>query len=77
MNEPVCNVLVIDDNPTLRSIITQRLSDEGYRVQAAEGVRASLRVSTEFLPQLILVDVPLNTVEYCCRIHRASAGAVN
>ena len=53
-------VLVIDDDPAIRSIITEILADEGYDVAAAtngEEALGHLKRSSEAPPGLILLDL--------------------
>ncbi len=69
MSQP--RILVVDDEPVNREILTHRLTKEGYRVQVAEnGVEALERVAEE-LPDLILLDVmmpQMDGFEVCRRL---------
>ena len=64
-------ILVIDDNPTIRKVLTNILKTEKYKVltsvHAAEGVTAAVRER----PDLILLDVVLpdeNGIDVCARL---------
>ena len=51
------HILVVDDEPDIRSLVQDILADEGYQVEIAEGAtaaRAALRVRR---PDLVLLDV--------------------
>ena len=50
-------ILVVDDSPTERALITSALADSGYRVLVAgDSEEALVKVATE-RPHLILLDV--------------------
>ncbi len=52
-------VLVVDDSPTIRKLVTVTLERHGYRVLvAASGVEALTRL-TEVVPDLILLDITM------------------
>jgi CheY-like chemotaxis protein len=52
-------ILVVDDDPDIRDIVADILSDEGYRALGAENGRHALRMLREegVRPQLILLDM--------------------
>jgi CheY-like chemotaxis protein len=52
-------ILVIDDNPTAREILTLALRHSGATVATAPGARAALDVLRRFTPDVILVDLRL------------------
>lgn len=70
MNEPA-RILVVDDNANNRDILTTRLQSHGYEViTAADGEQALARVAGS-VPDLILLDVMMPTIdgiEVCRRI---------
>ena len=50
-------ILVVEDDPDLREVITEVLSDEGYHVyEAIDGQRALERIDT-IAPDLVLSDI--------------------
>ena len=51
------DILVVDDNPTNRDILTQRLARQGHRVVAAEDGRHALQLLQERAFDLILLDI--------------------
>lgn len=52
-------VLVVDDSPTVRKLVSLTLEKEGYRVStAAEAVEAQQRIRDE-VPDLILLDITM------------------
>jgi CheY-like chemotaxis protein len=56
-------ILVVDDDPVLRSTVGEALLERGYRVvEAAEG-EAALRRITESEPRLILLDMEMPTMD--------------
>ena len=50
-------VLVVDDDPTLRALLTAALTDEGYAVATAADGAAGLRRLRAWRPDLVLLDL--------------------
>jgi signal transduction histidine kinase/DNA-binding response OmpR family regulator len=50
-------VLVIEDDPGARDLLTRFLTKEGYRVETASGGQAGLRLARELHPDIITLDV--------------------
>jgi CheY-like chemotaxis protein len=50
-------VLVVDDDPGLRGLLTTVLEDEGYDVRAAANGRAALDLLEAWLPRVIVLDL--------------------
>ncbi len=71
-------VLVVDDEPTIRTLIAAALHARGYRVfQAADGIQA-IDIATTYRPDLILLDVALPLLsghEVCRRLRQSPATA--
>jgi len=71
-------VLVVDDEPSIRTLIAAALHAQGYRVfQAADGVQA-IDIAVTYRPDLILLDVALPLLsghEVCRRLRRTPATA--
>ena len=51
------SVLVIDDDPTFRSLVKDLLEDMDCEVTEAEDVTAGLELAVKDPPQLIIVDM--------------------
>lgn len=69
-------ILVVDDEPTVRRILTTRLSMVGYQVVTAADGQQALNVFSEEAPDLIVLDVmiPRGDGYYVCQeIRRESA----
>jgi twitching motility two-component system response regulator PilH len=54
---PVKKILVVDDSPTERHVLTQLLSKQGYQVFTAESGEEAVTKSKQIRPDLILMDV--------------------
>jgi two-component system, OmpR family, phosphate regulon response regulator OmpR len=57
--DQVCQVLVVDDDPDVRELLTDYLSTHGYRVAAAdcaEAMRTALKIQ---IPDVVLLDIGL------------------
>jgi two-component system, OmpR family, phosphate regulon response regulator PhoB len=52
-------ILVVEDDPEMRSILQRMLEAEGCVVQSASNASTTLAAATEFQPDLILMDVEL------------------
>ncbi|MDE6346303.1 MAG: substrate-binding domain-containing protein [Muribaculaceae bacterium] len=61
-------VLVIDDNPDIRSLIASVLKDEYTVIAASNGIKG-IKMATKYVPDLIICDVmmPLMDGLECCR----------
>jgi two-component system phosphate regulon response regulator OmpR len=52
-------VLVVDDDPAIREMLSEYLSSEGYRVAVAEDGNAMRREIEQVAPDLVLLDLKL------------------
>jgi signal transduction histidine kinase len=72
-------ILIVDDNPTNLSVISQALRSEGWQVRIAiDGEDALNKVSVAQLPELILLDVQMPGIdgfEVCQRLKANPATA--
>ncbi len=71
----MASILVVDDDPSIRSVVSRGLRFEGFEVfLAADGVEA-LRVAREHSLQLVVLDVMLphlDGLEVCRRLRRGT-----
>ena len=51
------NILVVDDDPTVRMLVTDVLETEGYEVHSVEDGFAALRSVADSAPDCIVLDV--------------------
>ena len=51
------HVLVVDDEPDIRALVTEILGDEGYEVAAADGAESARELRRARRPDVILLDV--------------------
>ena len=56
-------VLVIDDEPDYRSLMTRFLRKEGFRVQLAADGRTGLELARKLRPRAILLDVMMPGID--------------
>ena len=68
-------VLLVDDSPTIRKLVSLTLSREGYRVLVAEDGLEALDCLQEFRPDLILLDISLPNLDGfgLCKTIKATA----
>jgi len=57
------NILVIDDDPSIRAVLNDLLIDEGYGVQMASNGAEGLRSIDQSLPALILLDMRMPVLD--------------
>jgi DNA-binding response OmpR family regulator len=69
-------VLVVDDEPTVREVVSRYLELGGYRVAVAGDGPTALRTAGELLPDLVVLDLMLpgmDGLEVCRRLRAAAA----
>ncbi|MDO8959500.1 MAG: response regulator [Rhodocyclaceae bacterium] len=54
---PIKKILVVDDSPTERHVLTELLSKNGFLIITAENGEQAITVAKEQLPDLILMDI--------------------
>jgi two-component system KDP operon response regulator KdpE len=57
MNKP--GILVIDDEPQMRKLLSIALESNGYAVLLASSGAEGIRMTTQYNPDLILLDIGL------------------
>lgn len=57
MNKESPYVLVVDDEPDIRQLVSEILEDEGYQVEMAENAATARDKVQQHQPQLILLDI--------------------
>jgi two-component system nitrogen regulation response regulator NtrX len=50
-------ILVVDDEPDIRSTVKEILEDEGYRVSVAENAAAAREARRQQRPDVVLLDI--------------------
>jgi two-component system phosphate regulon response regulator PhoB len=71
-------VLVVEDEPDLRELLTYNLTAAGFKVQAEENGANGLAAVQSFAPDVVLLDLMLPDIpgtEICRRIRGGEAGA--
>jgi two-component system, response regulator, stage 0 sporulation protein F len=59
MSEAKATILVIDDQPGIRRLLTEVLAEEGYGVDTAANGFEGIQKVKEAMPQLILMDMKM------------------
>ena len=75
---PERRVLVIEDEPDIRDLLSYNLQSSGYQVKTAETGQNGLEVFESFTPDVVLLDLMLPDVpgtEICRRIRARTEGA--
>lgn len=56
-------ILIVEDDPAIRSMYEIKLQGQGYEVQTADNGQKGLELSKSFLPDLILLDILLPNMD--------------
>jgi DNA-binding response OmpR family regulator len=56
-NPWAASILVVDDEPQIRSLVSQYLTKQGYHVRVAQDGPTALAMVTEKLPQFVILDM--------------------
>ena len=56
-------VLVVDDDPAIRDVLSLALEDDGYRVECAANGREALRKAEQCPPDAVVLDVMMPTMD--------------
>ena len=73
MKQPIRRVLVVDDEPAVRGMLTVTLEMAGFEVTEAEGASSALNEIADSIPDLMLIDWMMPQVsglELCRRLRR-------
>src|SRR5215210_8031632 len=68
-------ILVVDDDPSIRSVVSRGLRFEGYDVQVAGDGLEALRIARKIPLHMVVLDVMLpnlDGLEVCRRLRRGS-----
>ncbi len=62
------SILVVDDDPLIRTLIEHKLRQRGFEVTSAESGEEGLRQAAAKRPDLIVLDamMPNSTASRCC-----------
>jgi CheY-like chemotaxis protein len=72
---PARRVLVVEDEPAIRGVITMLLEDEGYAVEAALHGREALAKALRHLPDVVILDLMMPTMSGWELIHAWQANS--
>jgi PAS domain S-box-containing protein len=56
-------ILVVDDNPDVRELLTASLAEDQYEIQIAGNGQEALRVLYDFTPDMIVLDLRMPTMD--------------
>ena len=56
-------ILIVDDNPDIRNILNELISDLGYQTRLAANYQQALAEIDKKLPEVALIDVKLSNTE--------------
>ena len=57
------DILIVDDNPDIRNILNELISDLGYKTRLAANYQQALKEIDKSLPHVALLDVKLSNSE--------------
>jgi DNA-binding NtrC family response regulator len=70
------NILVIDDEPDIREVVSEILEDEGYKVSTAENGEAARSAFATESPDLVLLDIWMPDVDGITLLKEWSQGGL-
>jgi len=56
---PPAKILVVDDDPAIRNLISRFLSQKNYQIESADNGKTALEIFAKFNPDLVILDVNL------------------
>lgn len=59
MTERDYGLLIVDDQPGVRRLLYEAFTDEGYRVRMAGGGQEALKLVSQEIPDMILLDIKM------------------
>jgi DNA-binding response OmpR family regulator len=70
---PARTVLVVDDDPDIRDLVTMKIASAGFDVRTAADGEAALAAARAFMPDLVLLDRMMPGLDglQVCRMLRA------
>jgi DNA-binding NtrC family response regulator len=71
---PLPRILVVDDEPDIRELVGEILTDEGYDVHAAENGEAARSAFARAVPDLVLLDIWMPDVDGITLLKEWAAG---
>lgn len=72
-------ILIVDDDPAIRKMISMGLSQEGYTVKTADDGQAALEIMPDFDPHVVILDLMmpiLDGFDLCKAIPRISEASM-
>jgi CheY-like chemotaxis protein len=67
------DILVVDDEPVLRDLLTRFFSERGHAVMSAEGGEAALRLASQVAFDVVICDFHMPGLDGCQLVHRLRA----
>lgn len=68
------HILVVDDEPDIRQLVSEILADEGYRVSTADNGESARKAFARQAPDLVLLDIWMPDVDGITLLKEWSAG---
>jgi CheY-like chemotaxis protein len=69
------HILLVEDDPSLREIITEALGDDGYSVASADNGATALELARHEAPDLAIVDLMMPRMDgeqFCSEVRQLS-----
>jgi DNA-binding NtrC family response regulator len=70
MQGPIVNILIVDDEEEVRTLLSSILIDEGYSVETVEKGKQALKICEKILFDVALIDIELPDIKGTELLHR-------
>jgi DNA-binding NtrC family response regulator len=70
MQGPIINILVVDDEEEIRTLLSSILIDEGYSVETVENGKQALKICEKSFFDVALIDIELPDIKGTELLHR-------
>jgi len=67
------HILIVEDDPSLRDVVTEALTDDGYQVTSAEDGASALELARKRHPDLVILDLMMprmNGEQFCAELRQ-------
>ena len=74
-----CNILIVDDELSLRELLRDVLNDAGYQTEVAPSAEEALEIMEHYKPEVIVSDIwmpGMNGHDFCKKVRETSDASI-